>query len=181
MRGKLVEGADGIGGIHQRRAAAHIDRHAQRFLDFSLGCAQFDQRLRVETDAPIAARRIAQRQRDQFLGLFVQSPIFRCRASQGVETLRHLGQIGPKCGKVFGNALRMAARNVAALLRGLANEDRLLLLCQMTGGELSVGDLEVRVTTLRDGKRIFYSIDDAKVLDLLSTLYRLYCPENGVM
>ena len=124
---------------------------------------------------------IAQRQRDQFLGLFVQSPIFRCRASQGVETLRHLGQIGPKCGKVFGNALRMAARNVAALLRGLANEDRLLLLCQMTGGELSVGDLEVRVTTLRDGKRIFYSIDDAKVLDLLATLYRLYCPENGVM
>ena len=75
----------------------------------------------------------------------------------------------------------MAARNVAALLRGLANEDRLLLLCQMTGGELSVGDLEVRVTTLRDGKRIFYSIDDAKVLDLLATLYRLYCPENGVM
>ncbi len=95
-------------------------------------------------------------------------------------------------------AMRKAARTVTALLRGLANEDRLMLLCQMTQGELSVGEFEARldirqptlsqqlavlrkeglVTTRREGKRIFYRIADANVLDLLATLYRLYCPGN---
>jgi ArsR family transcriptional regulator len=94
-------------------------------------------------------------------------------------------------------AMRTAAGHVAALLRSLGNEDRLLLLCQMAEGELSVGELEARldirqptlsqqlavlrkeglVTTRRDGKRIFYRIADANLLVLLETLYRLYCPK----
>jgi DNA-binding transcriptional ArsR family regulator len=91
--------------------------------------------------------------------------------------------------------MRAAARNVTALLRGIANEDRLLLLCEMTHGELSVGELEARlgisqptlsqqlgvlrgeglVATRREGKRIFYRIADQNVLQVLETLYRLYC------
>jgi DNA-binding transcriptional ArsR family regulator len=92
--------------------------------------------------------------------------------------------------------MRESARTVTALLRALANEDRLLLLCQMTQGEKSVGELEAQldirqptlsqqlgvlrteglVNTRREGKRIFYAVADPKVLTLLSTLYTLYCP-----
>ena len=92
--------------------------------------------------------------------------------------------------------MRSAAGAASALLRALANEDRLLLLCQLSQGERSVSELEqllqIRqptlsqqlgvlraeglVTTRRDGKRIFYAVADAKVLHLLETLYRLYCP-----
>jgi ArsR family transcriptional regulator len=91
--------------------------------------------------------------------------------------------------------MRSSARIVTALLRVLANEDRLLLLCQLAQGERSVGELEQSleihqptlsqqlgvlraegvVTTRRDGKRIFYNVADPKVLTLLNTLYQLYC------
>jgi ArsR family transcriptional regulator len=93
--------------------------------------------------------------------------------------------------------MRDSARRVTALLRALANEDRLLLLCEMVHGEVSVGELEARldirqptlsqqlgvlraeglVRTRRDGKRIFYSVEDANVLALLATLHSLYCGE----
>ncbi|WP_420844789.1 metalloregulator ArsR/SmtB family transcription factor [Limnobaculum eriocheiris] len=95
--------------------------------------------------------------------------------------------------------MRAAAGDVAALLRALANEDRLLILCQLSQGELSVSGLEQcldihqptlsqqltvlrseeLVSTRREGKRIFYSIRDKRVLTLLDTLYRLYCPVSG--
>nr|WP_244958189.1 metalloregulator ArsR/SmtB family transcription factor [Pandoraea sp. CB10b_02] len=92
--------------------------------------------------------------------------------------------------------LRSAAREAAALLRALANEDRLLILCQLTQGELSVGEIEAQldirqptlsqqlavlraqalVTTRRDGKRIFYSVADGAVLAVLACLYEQFCP-----
>ena len=33
------------------------------------------------------------------------------------------------------------------------------------------------VSTRRDGKQIFYSIKDEKMVQLLNTLYDLYCPK----
>ena len=94
--------------------------------------------------------------------------------------------------------MRNAASEATAVLRALANEDRLLLLCQLSQGELAVGELEhsldIRQPTLsqqlgvlrtegmvktrRDGKRIYYSVADQKVLTLLATLYELYCPKG---
>ena len=94
--------------------------------------------------------------------------------------------------------MRASARTVTALLRALANEDRLLLLCQMTQGERRVGELETEldirqptlsqqlgvlrteglVSTRRDGKRIFYGVADPKVRSLLGTLYTLYCRQD---
>jgi ArsR family transcriptional regulator len=91
--------------------------------------------------------------------------------------------------------MRASAQTVTALLRALSNEDRLLLLCQISRGEKSVGELEEQldirqptlsqqlgvlrneglVATRREGKRIFYSIADRKVLKLLDVLYGLYC------
>lgn len=94
--------------------------------------------------------------------------------------------------------LRTRAAEVAAVLKLLANEDRLLLLCQLSQGELSVGDLEQQldirqptlsqqlgvlrsegvVDTRRDGKRIFYRVVDPQLLQVLATLYKLYCPKE---
>lgn len=94
--------------------------------------------------------------------------------------------------------LRAVAAEATAVLRVLANEDRLLLLCQLSQGEKSVGELEELldlrqptlsqqlgvlrtegvVNTRRDGKRIYYSVADQKALALLKTLYALYCPND---
>ncbi|CNG09954.1 metalloregulator ArsR/SmtB family transcription factor [Yersinia massiliensis] len=94
--------------------------------------------------------------------------------------------------------MRQAASQACDALRILANEDRLLLLCQLSQGEKAVGELEAvlgirqptlsqqlgvlrsdgLVNTRRDGKRIFYSIADSKVLALLEVLYQLYCPQE---
>lgn len=103
-----------------------------------------------------------------------------------------------KSAKVDAERMRMAAGEATAMLRVLANEDRLLLLCQLSQGECSVGELaelldiqqptlsqqlsvlrnEGVVTTRREGKFIYYGVEDAGVLLLLKTLYGLYCPKN---
>lgn len=94
--------------------------------------------------------------------------------------------------------MRIAADQATAVLRALANPDRLLLLCQLSQGEKAVGELEelldIRQPTLsqqlgvlrteglvdtrRDGKRIYYSIADPKVFILLNAMYDLYCPKD---
>ncbi|MFA9440139.1 metalloregulator ArsR/SmtB family transcription factor [Uliginosibacterium sp. sgz301328] len=94
--------------------------------------------------------------------------------------------------------MRLGATEAVAALRALGNDDRLLLLCQLSQGERSVGELEdlldihqptlsqqlgvLRqeglVATRRDGKRIYYSVADPRVLALLETLYALYCPKD---
>lgn len=91
--------------------------------------------------------------------------------------------------------MRRAAAGATALLRTLGNEDRLLLMCQLSQGERSVGELEslldIRqptlsqqlsvlraqglVTTRRAGKQIFYTVGDARALALLQTLHDLFC------
>lgn len=94
--------------------------------------------------------------------------------------------------------LQDAADQVCNLLKALANPDRLLLLCQMTQGEYSVGELEAMtgirqptlsqqltvlreeklVNTRREGKQIFYSIASDEALTVLKALYSLYCPKD---
>lgn len=94
--------------------------------------------------------------------------------------------------------MRAAANEATTMLRTLANEDRLLLLCQLSQGEMSVSELEealeIRQPTLsqqlgvlrtenlvqtrRDGKRIYYSVADQKILSILGMLYELYCPKE---
>ncbi len=95
-------------------------------------------------------------------------------------------------------ALRSAAGRAVAALKLLANEDRLLLLCQLSQGEMCVSDLEQKlgihqptlsqqlgvlrnegvVDTRREGKNIFYSVADPAMLEILAVLYRLYCPKE---
>jgi DNA-binding transcriptional ArsR family regulator len=83
----------------------------------------------------------------------------------------------------------------AALLKVMANPDRLLLLCQMVEGERTVAELgeatglqqpslsqqlavlrrKHLVETRRDGKFIHYRVASPAVLALLTTLYQQFC------
>jgi len=96
------------------------------------------------------------------------------------------------------DALRRAAGQAVGALKLLANEDRLLLLCRLSQGELCVSELEEElgirqptlsqqlgvlrsegvVNTRREGKNIYYSVADRALLDILAVLYRLYCPKD---
>lgn len=95
--------------------------------------------------------------------------------------------------------MNMVASEVKAVLHTLANENRLLLLCQLSRGEKCVGELEQLldihqptlsqqlgvlrkegvVMTRREGKNIYYSIADARVLVLLKTMYEVFCVNKG--
>jgi DNA-binding transcriptional ArsR family regulator len=91
--------------------------------------------------------------------------------------------------------LRESASKACALLKALANEDRLLILCQLTQGERNVGELEAMtgvrqptlsqqlgvlrdeglVVTRREGKYIFYGLASHEVIQVMKTLSGLYC------
>lgn len=89
-----------------------------------------------------------------------------------------------------------SAGRAATLLRLLANEKRLMILCQLGDGELAVGDIQSRVglsqsalsqhlamlraegivATRREGQAIFYRLDDPAAMRVIETLAELFCP-----
>lgn len=95
--------------------------------------------------------------------------------------------------------MKKQAVKAVQLLKQLGNEDRLLLLCQLSQGEYNVGQLEELldihqptlsqqlgvlrraglVDTRKEGKQIYYTVADAKALAVIKTLYQLYCKEQG--
>lgn len=105
----------------------------------------------------------------------------------------------PTCLVLDPERLRAAATQAVGILKVLANEDRLLLLCQLSQGERCVGELEAAlgihqptlsqqlgvlrneglVNTRRQGKHIFYSVTNPETLEILALLYRIYCPEGN--
>ena len=93
------------------------------------------------------------------------------------------------------DTMRAAAQAACALMKVLANPDRMLLLCELADGEKNVGELqeavgvvqptlsqqlavlrdEELVQTRRDGKNIYYSIASPQALAVLKVLYQQYC------
>lgn len=94
--------------------------------------------------------------------------------------------------------LALQSNKAATLLRGLANEQRLLILCHLAAeGELSVSALGERMTLSqsalsqhlarlreedivnfrREAQTLFYHIADEKAARLLALLHDLYCPD----
>lgn len=91
--------------------------------------------------------------------------------------------------------LQSSAGEAAALLKVLSNEKRLLILCTLAGGELSVSDLNARipmsqsalsqqlavlrreglVCTRRDAQTIYYSVSPSNAAEIIEVLRRLYC------
>lgn len=93
--------------------------------------------------------------------------------------------------------LERKAAEAAGLLKLLANENRLLILCRLAAaGEMSVGDLadavdlsqsalsqhlakmreDRLVATRREAQTVFYRIDDPNAARLLTLLKSIYCP-----
>lgn len=87
------------------------------------------------------------------------------------------------------------ATEAAGLLKVLAHETRLLVLCHLASGELSVGEINARVplsqsalsqhlallrsegvvVTRRQGQNIFYRLADTGASQVLAVLHELYC------
>jgi len=87
------------------------------------------------------------------------------------------------------------AGQAVALLKALANERRLFILCQLLERELSVGELNERlglsqsalsqhlallrrdelVTTRKEAQTVFYSLRSREVREVIGLLHRLYC------
>lgn len=92
------------------------------------------------------------------------------------------------------------AEEAAAMLRAMANECRLLVLCHLSvSGELNVGQLADRVglsqsalsqhlaklreqglvSTRKEAQTVYYRLCDPKAEELLALLHDLFCPELG--
>lgn len=88
-----------------------------------------------------------------------------------------------------------AAAEAAALLRAMANPQRLLVLCHLAESECSVGALQSRlelsqsalsqhlaklresglVQTRRDAQTVYYSLPEGPVRAVMATLHEVYC------
>jgi ArsR family transcriptional regulator, virulence genes transcriptional regulator len=102
--------------------------------------------------------------------------------------------------KIQANDMLAAADEASTLLKALANRHRLIIVCQLTEQERSVGELadllKIRdstvsqhlallrkdglVTARRDGQTIWYSIGSPQARELVRTLYRVYCEPSAV-
>lgn len=91
--------------------------------------------------------------------------------------------------------MRITAAKACQLMKALAHEERLLLLCQLSQQEMCVSELEQKlailqpslsqqlgilrrqqlVKTRKEGKHVYYSVSHPEALAVLQTLYQLYC------
>ncbi|MBI1384600.1 MAG: metalloregulator ArsR/SmtB family transcription factor [Rhizobiales bacterium] len=91
--------------------------------------------------------------------------------------------------------LAQHARRTSDILKALAHESRLMILCILSGGERSVSDIEAMidlpqptvsqqlarlrvdglVTTRRDGRMIYYAIADDEISGIIQALHDLFC------
>ena len=87
------------------------------------------------------------------------------------------------------------AENATELLKALASESRLMILCLLVEGEKSVGQLHVLtnriqssvsqelarlrrqdlVESRRDGKKVYYSIKSKEARSIIAALHEIYC------
>ena len=89
-----------------------------------------------------------------------------------------------------------SAAEAARLLRALANERRLMILCQLADGERSVGELQPHVglsqsalsqhlavlreegivAARREAQTVWYRIADPAAVQVVATLAEIFCP-----
>lgn len=92
--------------------------------------------------------------------------------------------------------MRPHAARAAALMKALGNEQRLMILCHLVSGPLSVGELNERlplsqsalsqhlgilrqsgiVITRRESQSIIYSLPQGVVTRIIELLHEKYCP-----
>jgi DNA-binding transcriptional ArsR family regulator len=92
-------------------------------------------------------------------------------------------------------AMKRNASDAVNLLKGLANESRLMIVCVLAEGELSVGQLNQRiqlsqsalsqhlavlreqgmVQTRRESQTIYYRLADTTAINIIELLHDVYC------
>ncbi len=102
---------------------------------------------------------------------------------------------GSQAGKVSPDVMRKHAREAAQLMKAVGNENRLMVLCALGDGPLSVGELlervdlsqsalsqhlailrrEELVSTRREAQSIYYSLSSSTAGKLVRFLYQTYC------
>lgn len=95
-------------------------------------------------------------------------------------------------------AMQEHAQAAANLLKALANENRLMILCTLIGGELSVGELNTRVplsqsalsqhlaslreaglvATRKEAQTVYYSLQGDDAQKIITVLQSIYCPAD---
>jgi DNA-binding transcriptional ArsR family regulator len=108
--------------------------------------------------------------------------------SQSTEPSVGTSEISPE-------RMQAYAGEAAQLMKALGNEQRLLILCNLLDGPLSVGELNQRielsqsalsqhlallrelglVETRREAQTIFYSLPDGPVVRVMAVLQDIYC------
>lgn len=99
------------------------------------------------------------------------------------------------CGSLSADEMLVQATAAASFLKALSHEGRLMILCHLSSGEKSVTELEhllesrqaavsqqlarLRLEGLvscrREGKAIYYSIQDPKVSQTIALVYDMFC------
>ncbi len=94
--------------------------------------------------------------------------------------------------------MREHAQKAAALLKALANENRLMIMCTLISGEMSVGELNEKiplsqsalsqhlaslreaglVTTRKEAQTVFYQLSGNEATRIIAVLQSIYCPSE---
>lgn len=94
------------------------------------------------------------------------------------------------------SAMKEHAQSAAALLKALANENRLMILCTLMTGEMSVSELNALiplsqsalsqhlaglreaglVSTRKESQTVFYRLDGTEASQVIAVLQSIYCP-----
>ena len=94
--------------------------------------------------------------------------------------------------------MQQAADQACRLLKVMSNPDRLMILCQLSQGEMRVGELEealgvvqptlsqqltvlrdeALVSTRREGKNIYYQLSSPQALALMQVMYAQFCASD---
>lgn len=95
--------------------------------------------------------------------------------------------------------MQQHAQNAAALLKALANENRLMILCTLMGGEMSVGELNEQVplsqsalsqhlaslreaglvSTRKEAQTVYYRLQGDEATKVIAVLQSIYCPVDS--
>ena len=101
----------------------------------------------------------------------------------------------PKPSSTMTEAMQPHAVAASNLLKALANEQRLMILCNLSGTEMSVSELNALlplsqsalsqhlavlrdadiVQTRRDGQTVYYSVANGPAGQVIETLHQIYC------
>jgi len=95
------------------------------------------------------------------------------------------------------DAMAIHAKDAALLMKSLGNENRLMILCSLIDGELSVGELNERiplsqsslsqhlamlrtaklVATRRESQVIYYRLSGDQAIRVIGVLKDMFCPD----